>query len=219
MSSNNQTLSPVPSSAPLRSLFQFLLLPREIRDLIYKHVLTSSSDTVVWPPNSLFTSQDIGIGLLATCRQINEEGTPVLYACNTFLINITFTSTTPSAETSLEHIRQRIQHAFLALEDPWLVPVGEYGYLHTHPSSPAKMSALKTLRVGRHITQFCNTESGFQIFDGVFEEIRKSVREGCVVTYGAETEAEKEYLRSCWRSWIHQANVKSARQLIIRAGW
>lgn len=79
--------TPLPSSkaceqkVPARSVFNFLGLPRELRDKIYYYTL-ARQQTFCWP--SKRNTANLCPALLATCKQIYQEATPVLYTANSF---------------------------------------------------------------------------------------------------------------------------------------
>ena len=74
---------------PAKPPFPFLSLPSELRNNIYRLLLTSSSPEIASSPNILLTRTsnallNIHPALLLTCRQINAEATSILYAENRF---------------------------------------------------------------------------------------------------------------------------------------
>jgi len=83
--SDGVPVTPLPSSceqaAPARSVFNFLGLPRELRDKIYCHTL-AREQTLCWPWKR--NSAHLCPALLATCKQVYKEAAPVLYIANSF---------------------------------------------------------------------------------------------------------------------------------------
>lgn len=73
--------SPQPSPEVLDSQSPLLRLPREIRDRIYAYALTREQ-AFLWPTEDL--SYKLSPALLATCHQIHDEATPMLYKLNRF---------------------------------------------------------------------------------------------------------------------------------------
>ncbi|MCJ1228903.1 hypothetical protein MMC12_005567 [Toensbergia leucococca] len=59
------------------------IFPMEVREKIYKFALTAKNGTIVLSGRKF--KRNIAVSLLATCKQIYHEATPMLYQVNTFI--------------------------------------------------------------------------------------------------------------------------------------
>ncbi|KIN05982.1 hypothetical protein OIDMADRAFT_17097 [Oidiodendron maius Zn] len=81
----------VPRTIGTKGLFPLMELPAELRLEIYHHLLVvpvpiniETVDNKYF--NSSWRSRRPSVAILQTCKDINEEGIPILYANNTFVI-------------------------------------------------------------------------------------------------------------------------------------
>ncbi|KAF1809539.1 hypothetical protein P152DRAFT_461487 [Eremomyces bilateralis CBS 781.70] len=139
-----------PDSQTVPPPCHIFLLPYEIRERIYKYAL-STPNTVTWP-TKLKASSVPGVSLLQTCRTINDEASPIIYAHNAF----SFPSPSDANMFSWTHypwnrttpLARKITHLDLVINDRdvrlWTGYLGsslsERSLMHDYP-------ALKTLRI------------------------------------------------------------------------
>lgn len=78
-----------PASTEMPKWAGFMDLSPELRNRIYEYALVSSEDLLVGFRKTyswFWSGYGLCPNLLATCRQINQEATPVLYGANTFCV-------------------------------------------------------------------------------------------------------------------------------------
>ena len=145
----NMSISPTTAALPSR----LLALPFELRELIFKYALTG---LLIVLNSSLRTEpHGIAVSLLATCSQIHQEATPLLYRSNIFLVNIheRGLEKTTDLPRSLSHILPKIQHALVVSHldihsFPMVMGIKLVGNLKN-------LTSLKTLRVRSMVPRFC----------------------------------------------------------------
>ncbi|KAJ9667229.1 hypothetical protein H2201_002750 [Coniosporium apollinis] len=133
----------MPSQAPAGPSNPLFRLPRELRDKIYAHVLTSTSP-ILWP--SPHQTHNLTPSLLRTSRAIYVETAPLLYSSNRFLfshpsdVNM-FRVTASAASEEITDIFLRIRDKDVKLWTAYL------GSADAHRSLQADLPKLKRLAI------------------------------------------------------------------------
>lgn len=86
-----------------QSASPLLALPPELRNVIWMYVLVQNPTSIVALPSHLFPAAGVTVrqqrfcaNILRTCKQVNSEGTPILYGENTFRAHSSLLATLPA---------------------------------------------------------------------------------------------------------------------------
>ena len=168
---------------------RLLRLPAELRNRIYEYALAPTGTICLSTSKSkrFATSPVVAPALLATCKQINEEATGVLYSENSICISVDAHDTcwpTISESRLPQRILEKLQHICIILD---CTAYFRASYEDVDWCAFTALTSLRTLRIA--VVNLQNTDDiasalGLESFEGLFTQIYERIPATTNIVYG-----------------------------------